>query len=167
MSFITDVVDAIKSKIESKPMAPARKTLPKEPDQFEFMEHYTFVDPRKVMINYDLFSDCEKTPVTCETQNATSGFQEAKEIPTEIALGFINMLKKTPAKKIEPKALRTISIIHTQKGRNIVVIPDLEFKSPFLILDTSVKPNENGTWFLDTTPEINRALVEAIKIHTR
>jgi len=166
MSFVTDIVDAIKDNMGDKQM-PARKTLPKEPDHFDFMEHYTFVDPRKVTINYDLFSERPKIPVACETIETKSGFHETLQIPTEIALPFIHALEKTHAKKIESKAMRTLSIIHTKKGRTIVIMPDLKFKQAFLIWDLSITPGEKSTWFLDTTPEINKAVVEAIKIHTR
>lgn len=172
MSFIQNVMDNIKSnmgKAEAKePVMETQTSLPKTPVKFEFMEHYTFVDPRKVMTNYDLFELCEKVPVACETdEDISSGFYNCKEIPTKIALEFAHMLEKTPAEKIAPKAMRTISIIHTQKGKNIVIMPDLTFANPVLIWDTSAKPGTRGTWFLDTTPEINRAIVEATKIHTR
>ena len=173
MSFITNIIDNVKSKFgKQSPVqhvsAPTDQETKKIPDQFDFMEHYTFIDPRKVMIDYDLFSLCSEVPVACETnEDISSGFQTATPIPTKIALDFIHMLKATPAEKIEPKAMRTISIIHTKKGKSIVIMPDLQFKTNVIIWDTSAKPGTKGTWFLDTTPEINRAIVEATKIHTR
>ncbi|MBR5904488.1 MAG: hypothetical protein IKZ49_03055 [Alphaproteobacteria bacterium] len=165
MSFFKNIYNSItKKKFNTKPV------LDKEPDHLNFVEQYTFIDPRNVLIDYDSFSLCETTPVACETQENKSAFCQSFQIPTHIASEFINILKTKPKEQIQPKKMRTMSIIHTTKGRTIVVMPEFLPESKFKAVIWDATENENLKkikWLLDTDLSINQAVINASKIYTK
>ena len=158
------------AKLFNKKVAPtASKTdyAPLPRPKYSFVEQYTIVDPKKVMNGgYRMWQLCKTVPVVCEESSVSScGFLSGIEMPTDIVLGFLNALEKAPAETIVDPKMRTLSIIHLSKDQRVVVGPDLKnSKTPiFWAPDSKGK----GDWVMYVTPEKNRAIVDALKLHTR
>ena len=163
MAKLFDKVFGKKQEVAQKTQKPA--FAPVERPKYDFVEQYTIVDPKRVLTDYKLFSGCKNIPVVCEESTKTPcGFASAIELPTKIIVGFLEALEKAPAEKIADPKMRTISIIHLDKDQRVVVGPCLGApKTPIL---WPVDSKENN-WVLHVTPEKNRAIVDALKIHTR
>ena len=136
--------------------------------KYDFVEQYTVIDPKKVFNGgYSLWELCENVPVACEESEVSpTGFISCKMLPTKIMMGFLEELYQKPANEIIDPKKRTISIVHISKNHSIVIGPNFESpKAPVFWLVADDAPKKD--WILHVTPEKNRALVDALKIHTR
>ena len=136
--------------------------------KYDFVEQYTVIDPKKVLNGgYELWQFCDNVPVACEEGGVSpTGFIQCKMLPTKIMMGFLCELYKKPAKEIIDPKKRTISIVHISKDHRIVIGPNFESpKAPvfWLVAEDAAKKD----WILHVSPEKNRAIVDALKIHTR
>ena len=128
--------------------------------KYNFVEQYTLVNPRNVLLNYNVFSLCENMPVRYESKYG-DGWTECVSLPTQVFLGYLNALKHAPDIIVNDKKMRTISVVNLKNNRQLFILPNL--KSP----KKPIYAYEQGTLAFDVTPEINRAIVEQIKMFTR
>ncbi len=143
-----------------------RPVLPRP--KYDFVEQYTIIDPKKVLNGgYRMWELCEKVPVVCEESEVSPcGFRSCIELPTNIVMGFLCTLEAAESKTIEDPKMRTLSIVHMSDNHRIVIGPNFESpKTPVFWLVAEDAPKKD--WILHVTPEKNRALVDALKIHTR
>jgi len=126
----------------------------------DFVKQYTLTHPKNVSMDYNLFDLCETMPVWHEVPNAQSDFHSTSlQLPTKVFLRYLNALKHTPL-DIDPK-MRTISVVNMKNGAKLFILPNLQSpKNPISVC-------KDGDVALNTTPEINRAIVEQLKIFTR
>lgn len=135
--------------------------------KYDFVEQYTIIDPKRVLIDYGVFSLCGKIPVACEESAVSScGFRQCIELPTNLVFSFLMELKDAPAETIINPKMRTISMVHLTPDCMIFIKPNLQNpKMPTFYRINSKGPRQD--WVLYVTPEKNRAIVEQLKIHTR
>ena len=155
--------EVITSKKADRPMF---SPIPRP--KYDFVEQYTVIDPKKVFNGgYSLWQLCENVPVACEESEVSpTGFIRCKMLPTNIVMGFLMELQRRPSEQIADPKMRTISIVHISKNHSFVIGPNFESpKAPvfWLVADDAAKKE----WILHVTPEKNRALIDALKIHTR
>jgi hypothetical protein len=132
------------------------------------VERYTIINPKRVLANYNLFSDCKTIPVAIETDDAKNGFVECVKLPTNIVLRFLRALGDMPAEKIIDSKMRTMSIVYLSNTQRVVVFPNFDSpKEPHIWPVDSPSGSHAHDWLFDITPEKNRAIVEQMKIHTR
>ena len=118
--------------------------------------------------------------ISVQYQDPLTNDTEKIKLPTKQFMPYLRGLELSE-KKHEP-FYRTIHIINLPNNKKIYVIPNLESKQKpkILIADktyefpnhktTTQKPgpsNVENTLFYNISPEINRALVDAIKTYTR
>ena len=152
-------------KKQTKPATKTNETVCAEvipQSKYDFVKQYTIVHPRLVLINYNLFGGCSYIPVAHEVRSKT-GFNHSVELPNHSVIWtFLEDLSATNPMDISPKA-RTISVLK-KDNQIIYIIPNIkEPKTPVIFMPNAM---EKG-WSLGLTPEINRAIVEQMKIHTR
>ncbi|MBR4475433.1 MAG: hypothetical protein IKP05_02010 [Alphaproteobacteria bacterium] len=146
--------------------AAMRRMLPAK-SKYNFVETYTVVDPKNLLINYAMFSACDMVPVVCEGYQSVGSYTAALRLPRDVVWGFLNDLTKLPAEITDEPENRTISIIHLTKDQRIVVMPDFNTIKGAVIWAIDNEKNGGPSWVCDITPEKNRAIVEQVKIHTR
>ncbi len=148
---------------------PKQKTFePVAKPKYDFVEQYTIVDPKKVFYGgYDSWVGCENIPVVCEEHYKTpNGVGYYAELPAKIVMGFLMELQRKSAAEIENPKMRTLSIIHISKHHRVIIGPN--FYSPkFPVFWVITDDADRKDWVFYVTPEINRAIVDALKIHTR
>ena len=127
--------------------------------KFDFVEQYTLVHPKNVSTDYNYWGLCQTLPVWYEKAGTQSDFHNGVQLPTQVFLGYLNALKNAPL-DIDPK-MRTISIVNLQNNAKLFILPNL--KSP----KRPISVCEQWDLALNTTPEINRAIVEQLKMFTR
>ena len=157
-----DAVAPVAQKSEKPAFAPVAKP------KYDFVEQYTIVDPKKVLNGgYDLWQLCDTVPVVCEeSTKSICGFSQGIMLPTRIVMGFLMELKNKPAEEIADPKMRTLSIVHISKNHRVVIGPNFESpKNPVFWLVASDAAKKD--WIMYVTPEKNRAIVDALKIHTR
>ena len=148
---------------------PNKKTeyAPVPRPKYSFVEQYTIVDPKHVLMDYSLFELCETIPVLCESP-APSGevFPEGFRMRTDVVMGFLKTLEKMPAEKIADPKMRTLTIVHLSDAHRVVISPN--FAEPKSVNFWLIDADKNSKdWVLHVTPEKNRAIIDAVKIHTR
>jgi len=135
--------------------------------KYNFVETYTVVDPKHLLLNYALFSSCDMIPVACEGFQTAGSFTSALRLPRDVVWEFLNDLKSLPAKITNAPEMRTISIVHLSDNQRIVVLPDFKEKKGAIVWAIDNEKNGGLSWVFDITPEKNRAIIEQVKIHTR
>lgn len=136
--------------------------------KYDFVEQYTIVDPKKILGGYEYWQLCEKVPVVCEeSSKSICGFHRGIMLPTNIILGLLTELKEKPEQEIADPKKRTVSIVKLDAEHRIYILPNLESpKNPIFVVANDKDESARG-WSLYMTPEKNRAIVDALKIHTR
>ena len=126
-----------------------------------FVKTYHVVNPKRIMINYDLFAYCKNVPVAVENeQNPHAGFYPSVEVPTSEFLPYLRLLSDGPDKVAANPANRTFYVIELKNNEKMYIFPNLKsFKNPFKAFKKNVAFN--------VTPEINRAIVDVLKTFTR
>ena len=134
--------------------------------KYDFVEQYTVIDPKRVLNGgYELFYGCNMIPVACEeSKTSACGFNRAIMLPRNIIAGFLDALKQAPAETIDNPKMRTISIVHLSDNQRVVIGPRIDKPGTVIVWTVDSKKHD---WLFDITPEKNRAIVEAMKIHTR
>ena len=148
----------IKKKNKQKSSGTTLHGLPSP--KYDFVKQYTLVNPRKMLLDYNLFSWCENIPVKYESENS-SGWSHCVSLPTQVFLGYLNALERAPDRIANDPKSRTISVVSLKNDRFLFILPNL--KSP----KKPIYAYEQGTLAFDVTPEINRAIVEQVKMFTR
>lgn len=145
---VADENTKIKPKVLPQPTSP-------------LVQQYTLVPPKQVFIDYDLFQYCKEIPVGYEQSDNNSGFHECVSLPTEVVLTYLNALKYASDEVVQDPLNRTISIIQLKGNEKLYILPNLKSpKHPISVCE------ENALGLL-TTPEINRAITEQLKMYTR
>ena len=158
----TKTAEQVSAQATAKPVLP------------DFVERYTLVNPKTILGNENLWELCDKVPVAYEKEGNHSDMCECVQLHTSIMLPFMNALRQSPDTDIEPAHRRTVSIVNLNDGKKIYVLPILPIcKRPeqcwmyFADDKTGKTKNFPRGWSLNMTPQIRRALVEEIKVHTR
>ena len=125
------------------------------------VQQYTLVPPKQLFINYDLFQYCKEVPVWYEKEDETDFHSTSLLLPTDVVLSYLNALKYASDEVVQNPLNRTISVIQLLNDEKLYILPNL--KSP----KNPISVCEQGALGLFTTPEINRAIVEQLKMHTR
>ena len=155
-----DILKKIFSKKEKTEKPAAEKSLPKP--MFDFVQQYTLVNPNQVMVDYSDWSSCKEIPVAYEKEGKSSGFAECVQLPTKIIGGFLYELQNAPGKIIDNPVMRTVSVINLKNGKKMYILPNLQSpKTPDIFIE---KPKELA---FHVNPEINRAIVNQLKLYTR
>ena len=166
MAKVFDKLFHKKQKAAPQAEKPTYVALPRP--KYDFVEQYTIVDPKRVLNGgYNLWSLCEKVPVVCEESKVSPcGFHSCIELPTNIVMGFLQTLEAAKPETIAEPKMRTISIVKISDNHRIVIGPNFESpKTPVFWVVVEDAPKKD--WILHMTPEKNRAIVDALKIHTR
>lgn len=128
-----------------------------------FVKQYTLVDPKKLMINYELFFNRNRIPVAYEERSRKEAFHSTILLPASVFAKYLVDLYNAPSEITDDPKMRTISIITLNNGQKMYMIPDLQTqKDPTLYLNLHDLPMA-----FNVTPEINRAIAEQWKIYTR
>ena len=159
------MLDFLRKKNDDKPaqtasvdVAPTEKQAIPQP-KYDFVEQYTLVPPKNLMFGYDYWELCENVPVWCEDSSST--FNKGVKIPTAVFFPWWKTVLQAPLETVNNKKSRTISIVKLKNGGKLYILPNLKNqKNPIY----AYKESELG---MQTTPEINRAIVEQIKMFTR
>ncbi len=177
MSFLKNL---FKKKSKQQPIKKA-DTKPVLPD---FVERYTLVNPKNILGGPELWALSPEMPIPYENDKNTSGRMECAKLHTSVMLPFMRDLKRTPNEFIEPGHMRTVSVVHLNNGLHIYVLPVLPMTQMAKISKNGHKPScyvaladDNDTnckrledkpgWSFFMNPEIRKAIVEEIKLHTR
>ena len=137
--------------------------------QYSFVEQYIIVDPQKVQNGGYGFRIIRKfTLVAYEGKKIDGKFLPTIQLPTDWALFFLKRFKRSAPEVRNDPTQRLISIIHLDDKHKLYVVPNLKTKkgSAFVGGNTADKERKND-WVFYVTPEINRAIVEQVKIRTR
>ena len=167
MGNLFDKIFNKKAKVQAEQkQQPVAKSQfePVQRPRYSFVEQYTIIDPKRVMNGgYDLWSWCRSIPVACEDGMKSTGFVNCKQIPTQIVWNFLKTLEKTPSEQIVDPKMRTLTIVNLSSDHRVVILPNFESpKNPYLW-----PVDDDKDWILYVSPDKNRAIVDAIKIHTR
>ena len=155
-----DIFKKFFSKKEKKAKTVETKSLPKP--MFNFVQQYTLVNPKQMLVDNSLWSLCEQVPVAYEKEGASSGFVECVELPTEVVSGFLYELQRAPGNIVDNPVMRTVSVIALKNGKKMYILPNLQSpKTPDIFLE---KPKELA---FHVNPEINRAIANQLKLYTR
>ena len=142
-------------------------TIPKS--KFDFVEQYVVVDPDNVLhCGYEMWEMCDMTPVAYDNNNA-GGWVNTVELPSVWVQKFLKFLstKATPEIRKDPTQ-RLISVINMKDNHKIYIVPYLGNKHGSYIISENEDDKEHSRdWVLYVTPEINRAIVEQVKIRSR
>ena len=162
------IKNLLKSKQPEQTKTQEEKTsfIPKS--KYDFVEQYVVVDPNNLLhIGYEAWYFCNKTPVAYDN-NGQGGFVETIELPTEWAQSFLAGLKtRNEEVRNDPKQ-RLISVINLKDNHKIYLVPHLDEKrGSVLIRENDTDKKRKLDWVLYVTPEINRAIVEQMKIRSR
>ena len=124
----------------------------------KYIEKYVITDPKDVLLNYNLFSDAAEIPVRV----TSDGWGHCVPLPTNIFLGYLNKLAGTSKTITNNLKFRTVFIVSLLNKKKAYILPNAKDLNQWYI--AIKKPGDLG---LNTTPEINRAIVEQIKTITR
>ena len=141
----------VNSTLGEKPVIPQPK--------YDFVEQYTCVPPQNLMFGYDYWSLCKNVPVWCE--NSSSAFNKGVNIPTAVFFPWWKTVLQAPLETVNNKKSRTISIVKLKNGGKLYILPNLKNQ------ENPIYAYKEGELGMQTTPEINRAIVEQIKMFTR
>jgi len=136
--------------------------------KYDFVEQYTLVDPKNVLIDYSAFNMCKKIPVACEhIESTTSTFKNCVHLPNNKPFSdFLYQLTLCDKKQIKNPIFRTISIVNMAPGKQLFILPDIKnIRSPICVVNFD--SGNTDDWVLYVTPEINRAIVDQVKMFTR
>lgn len=143
----------VNSTLGEKPVIPQPK--------YDFVEQYTLTQPKELMFGYDYWSDCRNVPVRYEQNGNNSGFAACVELPSIVFFRWWKTIQTAPQEVLNDPKSRTISIVKLKNGGKLYILPNLKNqKNP-------IYAYEEGELGMQTTPEINRAIVEQIKMFTR
>lgn len=128
-----------------------------------FVKQYTLVDPRNLMIDYTLFFGRKFIPVAYEEYSKKEAFHTTILLPTSMFAEYLTDLNNAPTEVSSDFKNRTISIISMENGQKLYMIPEWRNNKKVKAIFTE---HELPIAF-NVTPEINRAIVEQLKIYTR
>ena len=145
------------------------KFLEKTPElkqQSVFVEKYVLIQPKKLLIDYSMFVGHKTIPVAYE-QSTNTGWNKCVQLPNEKPIRiFLKHLRDTDPEMVNAEKMRTISIIKIDNNKDMYIFPDLKGKKQYEMF-VHFKKRDKYSWAHYVTPEINRAIVEQIKLHTR
>ena len=132
---------------------------------YPFVEQYTLVSPKNMMMDYELWELCKKMPVAYEIEGETHGWQPCVKLDTKIILPFLRELSKIQL-NIDKKT-RTVSVIYLNKDKNkcLYVLQNLQ-KGKDASVRVEYDDGNEKDWHLYMTPEIRKAVIEQMKIHS-
>ena len=114
------------------------------------------------MSGYDYWSGCDTVPAAIEDSENTAGWGKCVELPTKLFLNYLVKLKNAPIELSQNPVMRTVYKISLQNNEIMYIYPNLQdIKTPWIAL------SNRRTWPFDVTPQINRAIVDAMKTYTR
>lgn len=121
---------------------------------------YRIVNPKKIMINYDLFAYCKNIPVAIEGDNPHAGFYKSFDVPTKDFLPYLTQLSYAPDEIVTNPATRTFYVIELKNDKKMYIYPNLKHKkNPLMVFEKDIAFN--------VTPEINQAITNVLKTFTR
>lgn len=128
-----------------------------EPD---VVTKYFLVNPKCVLINYELFSLCKTVPVAIESEQAgLTGFCDTISLPTEDFLPQLRELHHAPNEVAANPANRVLYEIKLQNGEKMYIYPNLKHpKNPWMSFQKTVAFNVN--------PELNKIIVKVLQNFT-
>ena len=141
------------------------KVEEKQPQQtehkYDFVETYTLVNPKNAFMQYELFSLCQNIPVAIEGKGANTGFCDTIQLPTEHFLEYLKELKSAPNEISQNPLMRKVFIINLKNNEKMFVFPNIKHpKNPYIAFEEKTLP-------FNVTPQINHAIVDALKNFTR
>ena len=134
---------------------------------YDFVEQYTFINPRNVFMDYELFSLCKFVPVAYESGDKSSGFATCVQLETKYFLPFLRALKNAPVEISGKKEMRTVSIVNLKYGEKAYIFPSLNGKNE-VVIRFSHHDNEKHAKLpvsCFVSPVINRAIVAQAKVY--
>ena len=137
--------------------------------KYSFVEQYVLADPNNLKFcSYEMWDFCEMTPVAYQTTNTESGWLNTVDLPSFWAQQFLNVLKNSDsAVRNDPKQ-RLVSVINMKDGHKLYIAPHLgDTSASYLVNEYENNEKRKYDWVLYVTPEINRAIVEQVKIRSR
>lgn len=157
---------------EQKPVLTQQKAI-QHKVKYNFVEQYTLADPKKQLIDHNLWALCEKIPVAYEQDSQDSGWLKCVPLNTSVILPFLNALKLSPATDTDSKKMRTISIVHITNDVDIYILPVLPLckneKTHWLYwVNNKCATPENTfpkNWTFYMTPDIRRAIAAQMKVY--
>ena len=129
--------------------------------KYSFVKKYTLVHPKKVSIDYELFSLCETTPTSIEGKPGED-FHRAIPFPTEVILPILRFLEKSSDEISKSPLYRTVYEIQLKNNETAYVVPSIEYKKC-----AELGIEERKRFPFNVTPEINRAIIDCVKTFTR
>ena len=110
---------------------------------------------------------CEMTPVAYQKHAFESGWLNTIDLPSFWAQRFLNELKNAAPEIRNDPLQRLISIINLRAGHKLYITPHLKDKTAsYLVNEYKNDDKRNRDWVLYVTPEINRAIIEQVKIRS-
>ena len=136
---------------------------------YNFVEQYVLADPNNLnFCGYEMWDFCEMTPVAYQQTALQSGWLNTVELPSIWVQKFLNALKNSSPDVRNDPTQRLISVINMNAGHKLYITPHLKDKTgSYLISEYENDNKRKYDWVLYVTPEINRAIVEQIKIRSR
>ena len=158
MNFFEKIFNKKQTNFVPDTMPMAEKNVAKKPD---IVKSYVLVNPKGVMLNYELFSLCENIPVAVESKNASmTGICDAIPLPTKEFLPYIRELTAAPDAIAANPAKRTVFVVELLNNEKMYIFPNLKSpKNPYMAFENNVAFNVN--------PAINAAITKALKNFTR
>lgn len=142
------------------------KKTPAPKPQSVIVEKYVLIQPRKLLIDYSLFDDRKTIPVAYE-QSTNTSWNKCVVLPNEKPIRiFLKHLRDAEPETVNSEKMRTISIVKIDNDKDLYIFPDLKGKKQYEMF-VHFKKQDKYSWAHYVTPEINRAIVEQIKLHTR
>lgn len=161
------IKNLLKSKQPEQTEKQEEKTSLVQKSKYDFVEQYVITDRLLHVSCYEMWSLGNTTPVAYDN-NGQGGWLATVELPNPWAQDFLKKLK-TSSKEIrkDPKQ-RLISIINMKDNHKIYIVPSLADKNRSVIIPENVTDKQHYyDWLLYVTPEINRAIIEQVKIRSR
>ena len=132
-----------------------------------FVDQYTIVVPSTVMANYSLWSTSKNTPVayenipvTYENNKHNSCYYDCVLLPTKAFMIFCVKYNKASAEIKNDIKMRTVSVVKLKNNDKLYIFPNPEKPKDPMFFVSKILP-------FNVTPEINRVIVEQMKIYTR
>jgi len=154
------MLDFLKKHTKSKENT-ATPQVPAPKQKYDFVEQYTLTSPKKLMVSYDYWSLCNDVPVRYENAKPDEGFAKCVELPSVVFFPWWETIQKAPQEVLNNPKFRTISVVNLEHGGRFFILPNVKD------ITRPIYAYPEGKLGLLTTPEINRAIVEQIKMFTR
>lgn len=142
--------------------AQINKKIPKP--QYDFVQQYTLVDPKKLKNGYDKWAGRCFVLVAYEQNKYLI---TRVKMDTKIVYPFLVALKNAPREISEKPENRTVSVINMKHGARAYVFPNLDEtnKNYDIVFSNSKKCRQDLPLSCFISPEINMAIMAQIKIY--